>query len=624
MQIKQKRLINMVMNTDKREMARKIQQKINQAASSRLNSVNTYAQDGLQDNQIFLWETAKELGGIMNDQEVSEQDKTLCRNLIAEIRTFMGIHAEHNTDSTTVIFGTSGWRGIIGQDFTLLNVHKVVRAIIEMMQTPEFLGTVGFDHFDQVKEAGILVFRDNRFMGNVFKAAAMQELAAAGIRIYDAGECPTGVGSALLRELQAAGSINFTPSHNPMDYAGIKFNPADGGPADKNLTTIIEEKANRYMAGKADFEKAETDYDALRQLINARNMFTDFVEQKSVVFNLQHLRNWLRDNKHDLFLLIDNMHGASRGYIEALLGDTLMTELRAAAAVQFINTNDDFAFHGVKPEPNPQNQKQLMDLLKQNERRFTLAVALDPDADRIRYADAHMDMDMNRFGAVAYATLLKQGITGGLASTAPSSDFALEIARRNGQQVFETAVGFKHFREVLSSQKAVMAFEESDGISFIGHTLEKCALAGFLAAIQAMASRQKNLSEIYLDLQKNYGFYYPGKAGTEVKGVSVEKWQQYKQYVLQVLQERLLATGDSVSIGGADKAILDINTIDGLKLIFEDKSWILLRPSGTEPKFRYYYEIVSNQALQNAEKHASAYEKAAAEILQKAREIVDR
>lgn len=570
-----------------------------------------------------LWEAALLLGAYYNEQAVSSSVRDLCVEAITQIREFEGKRALESTAPTTVVFGTSGWRGVIGEDFTLLNVHKVVRGILDMMKTPTFLETNRYTSFEEVKKNGILVLRDNRYMGDTFMMAAMKELAAEGIKILDAGECPTGVGSALLTELRAAGSINFTPSHNPMNYAGLKFNPADGGPADPSITTLIEEKANAYMKPGVAFTPATADPTPLRTKIAGAALFTSFVERKSKVFDLEGIRAWLREVKSRLMLIVDFMHGAARGYVERLLGEDLVEELQAAGALQLLNTETDYSFHGVKPEPSAKNQKPLIEMLKKSGRELTLAVALDPDADRIRFADATMDIDMNRFGAIIYASLLARGIRGGIASTAPSSDFALEIAKQEGEEVFETEVGFKNFRGPLSSGKAIVAFEESDGISFIGHTLEKCALAGFLAALSCMRATGKNLSVQYEELRKKYGYFYPDKAGADVKGVSIEEWQAYKNAVVDVLQHKLFKVGDTVEVGSTKKTIKAINIIDGLKVIFEDRSWILLRPSGTEPKFRYYYELASSAPIPDYEKRLAEYREAGGRILAMARAKVD-
>lgn len=576
---------------------------------------------GIVDSGDF-WEAANAIGAYFNEHEVSEEVKRKCVCLIEKIRDFQGKRAQISSQTTTVVFGTSGWRGIIGEDFTVLNVHKVISGIVKMMKEKIFLDFNGYASFEEVQKNGIVVFRDNRYMGDAFMDAAMNELAAEGVKCLLAGECPTGVGSALVCELGAAGSINFTPSHNPMAYAGLKFNPADGGPAGSELTSVIESYANALMQPDAEFTPSDVDYTSLKQDLDAAGMFRTFVETKSKVFDMDKLRTWLGEVRKDLFILVDNMHGSSRGYIERLLGEKLITELAACGSIQFVNTNDDYSFHGVKPEPSAKNQAHLIAMLKESGRNLTLAVALDPDADRIRFADADMDIDMNRFGALAYANLLLKGIDGGVATTVASTDFGLEIAKREGKETFETAVGFKNFREPLKREKSVIAFEESDGISFVGHTLEKCALGGFLAAVDAMATSGKNLSVQFQEIQEKYGYFYPEKAGADVKGVSVEEWQTYKQEVVETLQS-MYKKGDSVVVGGKDMDIVDVLTDDGAKVVFADKSWILLRPSGTEPKFRYYYELASESPIDDVDGALKKYREAAAHILEKARAIVD-
>ncbi|MBP5232420.1 MAG: phosphomannomutase [Planctomycetes bacterium] len=568
-----------------------------------------------------FWEIAKALGAFYN-QPGNVAAAPACRALIDRIREYQGEKAQTSDQPTTVVFGTSGWRGVIGEDFTLLNVHKVVRGIIEMMREPVFLKANGYQTFAEVQSHGIVILRDNRYLGEVFMAAAEKELAAAGIRVMSAGMCPTGVGSAIVTECGAAGSLNFTPSHNPMDYAGLKFNPADGGPAGPELTSVIEEKANLYMRPGANFVPVAAAPAKPAQKLDAPAMFAEFVAKKSKVFDLGAIREWLRAHVQDLALVVDFMHGASRGYVERLLGADLVAALEQGGALTRLHTEDDYSFHGVKPEPSAANQAPLIALLKDKRRPLSLAVALDPDADRIRFADADADIDMNRFGAIAYAGLLARGLRGGIASTAPSSDFALEIAKREKQPVYEFAVGFKNFREPLAKNQVLIAFEESDGITCMGHTLEKCSLCGLLLALDAMMRSGKNLSAQYQALREKYGWFYPSKAGAEVTGVSVEEWEAYKKQVIDALQHRLYKIGDSVEIGGTRKKIAAINVIDGLKVIFADKSWILLRPSGTEPKFRYYFELAAERPIADSEKELAAYRDAAAGILAAARELI--
>lgn len=570
-----------------------------------------------------LWEAALVIGRYYNDHVLNSADTATLIAAIAAIREEQGRKARTSREPATVIFGTSGWRDRIGEGLTVLNVQRAVRGIVEMMRTKDFLAVDGYASFDQVQEVGIIVFRDNRYMGEEFIAAATKELVAAGIKVMVAGECPTGVGSALVTEMHAAGSINFTPSHNPMDYAGIKFNPADGGPAAPKITALIEEKANAFM--KDDFHAAdpdERDMERLVEKIDAKAIFKKFMEH-SEIFDVEKIRAWLRAKKGELAIIVDNMHGSSRGYIQAVLGEDLVKELSEAKALTFLHTNDDFSFHGVKPEPSAVNQKPLIEALLASHRKLTLAVALDPDADRIRFADGHMDIPMNLFGAIAFANLIERGVKGGVASTAPSSDFALEIAKQNHIPFFETPVGFKWFRPYLRNGEAMIAFEESDGISFRGHTLEKCAIAGFFAALDVMMQGDCNLSEVYAQLQKKYGYFYPDKTGVDVKGIRPEEWKSYKGRVVRTLESGMVKTGDKLDVGGEMKTVKEVNTIDGLKIVFDDRSWILLRASGTEPKFRIYYELASHKPIEGVQAMMEAYALAGERLLQRARDKVE-
>ena len=570
-----------------------------------------------------MWPIALAAGTVMN-AATKTQIKKVSKLIIDDVRAYQGHKAATSKQPTTVVFGTSGWREPIGDAFTIENVHKVVRAIVQMMQSPLFMKTCGYSNVDEVKKAGVLLLRDNRFMGDDFIAAAKSELASAGFSIFVAGQCPTGVGSAVLTELGAAGSINFTPSHNAMEYAGLKFNPRDGGPADPELTTLIETYANEYMSGTGlqNFNPTTSNSDVLIIAVDAAKIFVNFLETKSKVFDLTSLRSWLHKEQDNLSIIIDTMHGAVRGYIEAVLGADLTKQLQAAGSLQLLHTEDDYSFHGVKPEPSAGNQKALIAQLQSTTRPLTLACAVDPDADRIRFADRNLDIDMNRFAAIAYANMLDRGMLGGISATVPSSGFALHIARENHQHVFEEAVGFKNFRAALKSGKSILAYEESDGISVAGHTLEKCAIAGFLLALNAISLANVNLSDQYAALQKRYGYFYPDKAGQDILGQTVEGWEQYKKDISEVLEHKLYKVADTVTISGQKKAVESINTIDGLKIIFADKSWILLRPSGTEPKFRYYYEITSDKALNDAEPVLAGYKIAAAGILAEAQKKV--
>jgi phosphomannomutase len=155
--------------------------------------------------------------------------------------------------------------------------------------------------------------------------------------------------------------------------------------------------------------------------------------------------------------------------------------------------------------------------------------------------------------------------------------------------VRETKVGFKNFRPYMvrtASERAIVAFEESDGISGYNHTLEKDALFGLLLALEMMAVTGKNLGEYLKDIMDEFGYYYPDRSGIEVDKALVGEPLVKRLSTIRELYRK----GTALEIGGSERTVKDVITVDGTKLVFDDGSWLMIRPSGTEPKVRFYIE----------------------------------
>jgi phosphomannomutase len=167
------------------------------------------------------------------------------KDLLSVIEKF----ARENTTPAKVVFGTSGWRGEIGTDFTFHNVRVVTSAIIGMLKSGDetIMEAMGVKDFREVQTRGVIVGHDNRFLGPDFAMEVIGLLQREGIKTWYAGEAVTPEFSSGIEMLRAACSINLTPSHNPANYAGFKFNPSDGGPAGSEITCKIEELANAMM-----------------------------------------------------------------------------------------------------------------------------------------------------------------------------------------------------------------------------------------------------------------------------------------------------------------------------------------------------------------------------------------
>ncbi len=496
------------------------------------------------------------------------------RGLLAAIERF----ARENTAPAKVVFGTSGWRGEIGSDFTFNNVRIVASAIIEMFRAadPSVMKAMGLSGPGEIREHGVIVGHDNRFLGEEFAMEVIGLLRKEGIRTWYAAEAPTPEFSAGIEMLNAACSINLTPSHNPANYAGFKFNPSDGGPAGSEITSKIEEISNRMMSGSAAPARHEP---GSIERVDLTELYIEYVMKRGTL-DIAAIKDFILEE--DCLVCVDNVHGATRGRIPRIIGES--------GKMRYLRTEDDYLFGGIAPEPSERNMAGVEKVLKESRAKFRIGVIMDPDGDRIRFSDGTMQIPMNYFGAMALHFLhVHKGVRGVVAKSVGTSNFVNAIAAKLGVPVKETKVGFKNFRPYLlrsSSERAIVAFEESDGISGHNHTLEKDAIFGLLLAIEMIAVTGRNLGEYLGDIMNEYGHYYPDRSGISVDrslvgGPLIER--------LHVIQEKY-KVGSALDIGGTIRTIRDVITVDGTKLVFDDGSWLMIRPSGTEPKVRFYIE----------------------------------
>jgi phosphomannomutase len=496
------------------------------------------------------------------------------RGLLPAIERF----ARENTDPAKVVFGTSGWRGEIGSDFTFNNVRVVTAAIIEIFKTedPPVMQAMGVSGFEEIRRRGVIVGHDNRFLGEEFAKEVLGLLQAEGIRTWYAGEAPTPEFSAGIEMLEAACAINLTPSHNPANYAGFKFNPSDGGPAGAEITAKIEAMSNRMMSGTRSLESVRP---VNFERADLTALYITYIGERKTL-DMGKIREFIQ--KEDCLICVDNVHGATRGRIARIVGES--------TKIEYLRTEDDYLFGGIAPEPSEKNMAGVERILRGSTAKFRLGVIMDPDGDRVRFSDGTMQIPMNYFGAMALHFLnVHKGITGVAAKSVGTSNFVNAIAKKLGLPVRETKVGFKNFRPFLlktSPEKAVVAFEESDGMSGYNHTLEKDAIFGLLLAIEMIAVTGKNLGEYLKALMEEYGHYYPDRSGISVDKSFVGAPLAKK---LSVLREKY-RKGTEVDMGGIRRTVNDVITVDGTKLVFDDGSWLMIRPSGTEPKVRFYIE----------------------------------
>ena len=485
-------------------------------------------------------------------------------------------------------FGTSGWRGTLGKDLTVHSVAVVTAAILSLYReagnNEELRLALGVGSFAEMQQRGCVVGFDNRFGGPLLALAAVNVLSANGVRVFYAGEATTGALSASVLMRNAAFSINLTPSHNPLEYGGFKYNAADAGPAAPILTDTITRLAGEYvLLGQVPLIPADLDLqkplEELPGLVmeDALTSWQQLVRIGTARHGIEYdrLLDELTAND-DVVICVDAMHGASRRYLGRLLNNP------PAGRLLVLRDTEDPTFGGIAPEPSSTNMQLVIATLAVRPEPLKIGAIIDPDGDRIRFTDGTIEISMNQFGAMAYHFLHEiKGKRGIVAKTVATSNLANALAAQLGEEVYEPKVGFKEFKPVIN--KALVYFEESDGISITGHTPEKDAFIGLLLAIDMVLTLKKPLGQYLSEIEATFGHYYPDRDGVTVS-------QQGESLLRALGQLRSYAPGCRVEVGGEHKTIVGVIDIDGRKMILDDGSWIMIRPSGTEPKVRFYVE----------------------------------
>jgi len=443
--------------------------------------------------------------------------------------------------------------------------------------------------FAEMQRRGGVVGFDNRFGGPLLAQAVVNVLCANGVKVFYAGEATTGALSASVLIHKAAFSINLTPSHNPLEYGGFKYNAADAGPASPLLTDTITQLARDYIGSQRvpfipaglNLARSLSELPALVSedaLASWQQLVRKGFDRHGIDYD-RLLTEFAHD--HDVVVCVDAVHGAARNYIARLLDNPPTNRLI------LLRDTEDPTFGGIAPEPSSANMQPVLTTLASRSEPLKIGAIIDPDGDRIRFTDGTVEISMNQFGAMAYHFLheikKKKGM---VAKTVASSNLANALAAQLGEEIFEPKVGFKEFKPVIN--KALVYFEESDGISITGHTPEKDAFIGLILAIDMVLTLRKPLGQYLADIEAAFGHYYPDR-----DGVTVSK---QGDSLLQALDQlRHYGPGSHVQVGEDLKTITQVIDIDGRKMILDDGSWIMIRPSGTEPKVRFYVEARSRE-----------------------------
>ena len=455
-----------------------------------------------------------------------------------------------------VTFGTSGWRGKLGKDIFVRSVAIVTTAIVELYTALAVDNTLapllGVASCEEARQRGCVVGFDNRFAGETLAAAVVEILNEFGFTVHYAGESTTGVLSAAVLELGAAFSINLTPSHNPLEYGGYKFNAADAGPAAASLTERITENARRLMTEGASALPVNFCGNGKLPEAGFLRRFDSLATWKNLVRRNHQVHGLELDalietfsRSNDIVVAVDSVHGASRLHIRDLFSG------RASNRLLTLRDTADVTFGGISPEPSSINMAGVVKALQGRPEHLKLGAIIDPDGDRIRFTDGTTEISMNQFGAMAYHFLHEyKGKKGMVAKTVATSNMANRLAEVFGEELFEPRVGFKEFKPVIG--RALVFFEESDGISIIGHTPEKDAYIGLMLALDMVMTSNMNLGEYLAVIERKYGAFFPDRDGVtvQIKG----------NQLLEILQKLdKYGPGSTVQVGGEPKTIQNVH-----------------------------------------------------------------
>lgn len=443
-------------------------------------------------------------------------------------------------------FGTDGFRGIIADDFTFENVKKITHGIIKYLK--DFVGD----------KNSVLIAYDPRFMADEFANFSAQILKKSGFKVMLSNSvCPTPIvafGATVAKN--SAGAIMFTASHNPKNYLGMKFIPNYGGPATKEITDIIVSNIDEgYVPSECE---------------GGEIIMSDFRE---VYFShLENLIDFEVIKKANIKFIYDGLFSASVGSFDEIL---------RKHQIQFEVFNDKYDpnFGGFLPEPKPKFMK--------NFKNGFLTFANDGDADRYGVIDENGEwVSPNEILAILLKYLAEvKNKQGKMIKTVGVSALVDVVAQKLGIETITTPVGFKWLSEKMRECETILAGEDSGGLSVGEHIPEKDGIYANLLILEMVAKTQKSLSKLRQELQEF--------AGAEFFCDRVDVKLNSKEQMSQ-LQDKFL-NFDNI----ADLEITQKLEIDGVKFYLgcEKLSWILMRPSGTEPLLRFYIESDSIERL---------------------------
>ena len=534
---------------------------------------------------------------------------------------------------TNLEFGTAGMRGVIGAGTNRINVYVVRQATEGLAKLIETKG-------EDVKKRGVAIAYDSRHFSPEFAFESAQVLAKHGIKAYVFESLrPTPELSFAVRHLGTFAGIMVTASHNPAPFNGYKVYGEDGGqmpPADADaLTDFIRAIYDPFAIELADLEESKAS--GLIEVIG-ENVDAEYLKEvKDVNINQKLIDEYGKDMK----IVYTPLHGTGEMLARRALAQAGFESVQVVEA-QAVPDPD---FSTVK-SPNPENQEAFA-LAEELGRKVDadVLVATDPDADRlgveIRQADgSYRNLSGNQIGAIIAKYILEAHKTAGtlpenaaLAKSIVSTELVTKIAESYGAKMFNVLTGFKFIAEKIQefeekhNHTYMFGFEESFGYLIKPFVRDKDAVQAVLIVAEIAAyyrSRGLTLADGIEEIYKEYGYLAEKTISVTLSGVDgaaeikkiMDKFRdnapvQFNSTDVIKTEDFLAQTATSAA--GVEKLTTPPSNV--LKYTLADDSWIAVRPSGTEPKIKFYFATVGNDLtdaeakIANIEKEINAFVK---------------
>jgi alpha-D-glucose phosphate-specific phosphoglucomutase len=462
----------------------------------------------------------------------------------------------------SIRFGTDGWRAVISDTFTYNNLRLVAQAIADYV----------LREGDNGKDPEVIIGFDTRFLSDRYATEVARVMAGNAIVAWlTRADAPTPAISYSVVEKKAAAGIMITASHNPPRYNGLKLKANYGGAASPQQARRVEhylEEAEAQARGPniMDYQRA-LDQDLIRRF----DPVWAYYEHLGRLIDLDTISGG------ELRIVADAMYGSGRGCVCEMLS-------RTRCRVHEIRGEMNPGFGGIHPEPIAKYLNALVAAMQAY--HADVGLATDGDADRIGAMDALGNfVDPHHIFALTLRYLVeKRGWTGRVVKTVSTTMMIDRLANKYGLSLHETPIGFNYIADHILEGNVLIGGEESGGISIKGHIPEGDGVLMGLLLLEIISDAGVPLSELIADLQKQAGPACYARTDLKLRHPVMKK-------------EMVARLTDNAPASIAGMTLGDVQTVDGVKYRLDGDSWLLIRPSGTEPVLRVYAEAPSAEAV---------------------------